>query len=97
LVALAAIFSAIADILENENFLNSKLKRLNPKFWYKRESWKYAKKVFNYKVDGWHLCKSAMIILLVWKASDSLLEFVVLGAIWNAAFGVMYYFLDGDK
>ena len=61
---LAAVFNAIMDKLENENFYTSVFKNLNEKFWYKRESWKYAKKIFGYKIDGWHLAKSAMIICL---------------------------------
>jgi hypothetical protein len=63
-IILAAICNSIMDIVENENFNNSVFARHDYHFWYKRVSWKYAPKIFGYKIDAWHLFKSAMIILL---------------------------------
>lgn len=94
-IGLAAIFNAIMDRLENENFSSSVFKNLNPKFWYKRESWMYAKKVFGYKIDGWHLAKSAMIISLVLailfnNVQFNLTSFILYGLEWNIVFVVFY-------
>lgn len=58
---LAGFFMAVMDATENENVGESIFKNLNPKFWHKRESWKYAKKVFGYRFDAWHISKSFMI------------------------------------
>jgi hypothetical protein len=63
-VALAAICNSIMDTVENETIHSSIFSGSKPSFWYKRVSWKYARTIFNYKLDAWHLFKSAMIILL---------------------------------
>jgi hypothetical protein len=94
-VMLAAIFNALMDRVENENFDNSIFKNLNQKFWYKRESWKYAKKIFSYKIDCWHLSKSAMIIFLClaiifYSPVFRILDFVLFGTIWNLTFSLFY-------
>lgn len=96
LVLLAAACNAVMDILENENFSSSVFKNLNPKWWYKRESWKYAKKIFGWKYDGWHVFKSTMIVLLVGatvlysSVFDPWIDFFVMGAIWNGTFSFTY-------
>jgi hypothetical protein len=62
------------DLVENENFYQSIFYRVqrtnkdierNNNFWYKRESWQHAKKLFGYKFDAWHISKSMMIILTI--------------------------------
>lgn len=63
-IFLAAFFNACMDAFENENFFESIFKNLNRKFWYKRESWKYAKKVFGYRFDSWHIAKTCMVLCL---------------------------------
>ncbi|THU36922.1 hypothetical protein FAM09_18335 [Niastella caeni] len=63
-VAMAAICNSMMDTVENENIYNSIFSHKDPFFWYKRVSWKYGRKIFSYKLDAWHLLKSAMIILL---------------------------------
>lgn len=93
IVSLAAICNAVMDILENENFHNSRLGKLNEKWWYKRESWKYAKKVFGWKFDGWHVFKSIMIMLLLSGIAHNILEWLILGIVWNASFNIAYKFL----
>lgn len=86
------------DILENENFSSSIFRNFNPKFWYKRESWKYAKKIFGWKFDGWHLFKSLMIVALMlaivlYKPLIGWPDFIVFGCIWNVTFSITYKFL----
>ena len=96
LILLAAICNAVMDILENENFSSSVFRNLDPKWWYKRESWKYAKKIFGWKYDGWHVFKSTTIILLVLAivlyrpVLNPVLDFFIMGGIWNATFSYTY-------
>lgn len=96
LIILAASCNAVMDILENENFSSSVFRNLDPKWWYKRESWKYAKRVFGWKYDGWHVFKSAMIILLVAAivlyrpVLSPWVDFLLMGGIWNATFSFTY-------
>jgi hypothetical protein len=89
----AAILNALMDIMENENFFSSRLSNLNQKFWYKRESWKHAKKVFGWKFDSWHVAKSLMVMVLLWTVADSVIQWLILGAVWNFVFGITYKFL----
>jgi hypothetical protein len=89
----AAILNALMDIMENENFFSSRLSKLNQKFWYKRESWKHAKKVFGWKFDSWHVAKSLMVMVLLWAAAESVIQWLILGAIWNITFSITYKFL----
>ena len=107
LIIIASIFNAIMDILENENYFSSKFKNNNQKWWYKRESWKYAKKIFGWKYDGWHIFKSLMIISLIAgvvlyaplltffnnNILNMLSDFLLFGFVWNMVFGVTYKFL----
>lgn len=95
LVILAAYFNALMDRLENETFFTSVFKNMNQKFWYKRESWKYAKRVFNYKIDGWHLAKSSMIVCLClaivfYTPMFGWIDFVLFGLLWNLTFNIFY-------
>lgn len=94
-VALAAMFSAICDLLENENFYESVFKNLPERFWYKRVSWKYAKKIFGYKIDAWHLSKSAMIICIALAAVycpnwGGMFILIIFGTEWIVCFNLCY-------
>jgi hypothetical protein len=95
-VILAAIFNACMDRLENENFHVSIWKRKSKKFWYKRESWKYAYKIGGYKVDGWHLAKSGMIVSLCLAIVfyeplfGKFYDFLFMGILWNLTFRIFY-------
>lgn len=97
LIALAAFFNACMDSFENENFFESIFKNLNQKFWYKRESWKYAKKIFGYRFDAWHLSKSAMIfcivgaIILFNPHFHWWIHFILFGIVWNVIFVITYH------
>lgn len=63
LVALMAFFNACMDAFENTpNFNKSIFRNLNKKFWCKDVSWEFAKKIFKYKLDAWHIAKSLFVI-----------------------------------
>ncbi len=96
-VALAAIANAFMDATENENFFESILAKKKQSFWYKRESWKNSARIFGYKVDAWHLFKSAMVILMAlaivfhqpivsWWADG-----LIYGIAWNIFFVLFYH------
>lgn len=107
LILLAVFFNAIMDAVENENISESVFKNLPKQFWYKRESWKYAKKIFGYRLDAWHIAKSFMIICLcsaiyfeqfsnqIWHTGrtfiDIGIDIVIAGIIWNAGFWLFYH------
>jgi hypothetical protein len=97
LVFIAAFFNAIMDTLENEPAFNSSIfKDWNKRFWSKSISWQYAKKIINYRIDGWHLAKSAMIFCLigaviVFRSHHQLwVHFISMGIIWNITFESFY-------
>ena len=108
-VALAAFFNAVMDAIENENYFESIFRNLNQRFWYKRESWKYAKKVFGYRFDAWHISKTCMIfswtaavIFAIWAGisgaitmhiGDILALIGAVGFTWNATFWFVYQVL----
>lgn len=94
---LAALLNAIMDTLEEGHFVHSIFRNLNPKFWHKYESWKYAKKIFGYPLDAWHICKSLMILCLAGATAPSVtvfpnywLNFIALGVVWNIIFNLFY-------
>jgi len=89
-IILAAICNAVMDRVENENFFVSIFKKLNQKFWYKRESWKYAKKIFGWKFDSWHVSKSLMICILLIPISNNIIEYIIYGILWNIIFLLFY-------
>jgi hypothetical protein len=107
LLFLAAFFNAVMDATENENFYESIFKKLPHQFWYKRESWKYTKKIFGYRPDAWHLSKSAMVICLVLaiiffdlpvkKWQDIAMYIIAGGLTWNISFWLFYNKIFGVK
>lgn len=95
---LACLLNAVMDACENEpNFRESGLSTLNKHFWLKTVSWRYARRLFGYKFDAWHLAKTCMIVALI----ASVLTFepkhewwvyaLSYGAIWNAGFYLFYH------
>jgi hypothetical protein len=66
LICFAAFFNAIMDRVGDEVAFNASIfSKLNPKFWSKDISWKYAKKVFGWKFDAWHVAKSLMVCTVI--------------------------------
>lgn len=102
-IALAAALNAVMDILENENFTSSVFRNLNPKFWYKRESWKYATKILGWKLDAWHIAKTLMVTCIAFSIPAYELfgriqiawwvDVILAGFIWNIVFGIVYKIL----
>jgi hypothetical protein len=107
LIFLAAFFNAVMDAVENENISESIFKNLPRQFWYKRDSWKYVKKIFGYRPDAWHLSKSAMIICFVLaivffdipikKWQDVAVCIIAGGFTWNFTFWLFYNKIFGVK
>lgn len=97
LVFMAALFNAVMDTLENAPEFNASVfKNWDKKFWLKEVSWQYDKRVFGYKIDGWHLAKSAMIFcllgaMIIFRPHHQLwIHFVSAGIIWNISFDIFY-------
>ncbi len=97
LVFIAACFNAFMDTIGDEaHFINSIFRNWDKQFWSKEVSWRYAKKIFNYRVDGWHLCKSAMIFCLLGAViifrihHEWWVHFISMGIIWNVTFEGFY-------
>lgn len=105
LVVIAAILNAVMDSIENEHiwdtkFANYKDKPIFNNFIYKRESWNKAKKIFNYKLDLWHISKSAMLLAIFGAAATNvpitgtlwelLLRIVGFSLIWVLTFNLFY-------
>jgi hypothetical protein len=105
-IILSAIANAIADRLENlVAFNDSVFYKRDPKFWCKEISWQYARKIFSYKIDAWHLAESFQVLILlvallmpllrlklpgIHGLRDLLLLYMALGAIYNIIFLIFY-------
>ena len=111
-IFFATFFSAVCDAVENENIGESIFRKLPKQFWYKRESWKYVKRIFGYHLDAWHISKSCMIICWVLavifyqpdagihtakKGWDILFQLCLCGGIWNIGFWLFYNKIFGVK
>lgn len=95
LIALMAFLNACMDAFENENYFESIFKNFNQRFWYKRESWKWAKKIFGYHLDSWHISKSLFVICIALLPSctfdgDWWVIALNVGVIWNVVFKFFY-------
>lgn len=97
LVFFAAIFNAAMDRLENLPAFNKSIfNHLDPKFWCKEVSWQFTNFIpyTKYRPDAWHICKSAMIVLLIAAIvlSNNLQwwQFPILGTLWNVTFNLFY-------
>ncbi len=104
LFALGAFFNAVMDTLSH-HFMISIFKDKDPSFWNPWVSGNVQKFVpgTKYRIDAWHLSKSAMIISLALSAviliggigGDIqwwwyLLIFVLQGLVWNGTFNLFY-------
>jgi hypothetical protein len=99
---LASFFNAVMDATENApNFNESIFKKLPVQFWLKEQSWKYAPKIFNYRLDCWHIAKSCMVLYFLFsvllfdlplvKWQDWALYIIVAGILWNGGFWLFYH------
>lgn len=90
LIALSAAANAVADTLENEVAFNASVFYKKDKtFWLKSVSWYYAKKIFTYKIDAWHLFESFQVLILLLIPFLSLLFGVWWSNRYNLASGLM--------
>jgi len=98
LIILAAIFKAVADTLQH-HFYTSVFKTLNQKWWNPMVSCNHVSFIpfTKYRPDAWHLANSGMIICFIAAASISdsifsfwLINFVMLGIIFNLIFELFY-------
>jgi hypothetical protein len=95
-IALSAFLNAVMDRVEyGVAFRVSIFRNLNPKFWQKDVSWEFAKKVFGWKFDAWHVAKSLMIIsftvgIVLYKPIFGIIDILIFGAVWNIVFNVFY-------
>lgn len=95
-VVIAAIFNAAMDRLENAPAFNKSIfSHLDKRFWLKEVSWQYAKKIFGWKTDAWHICKTAMVISVIFGIVIAdfthWIHFFGLGATWNIVFVFFYH------
>lgn len=102
LIAVMAMLNACMDAWENENYFESIFKSWNQKFWYKRESWKWVKKLGGFHIDSWHLAKSLFIICISLLPSCEFagswwVIVLNIGIIWNLVFKLFYHFVFGIK
>lgn len=98
LILFAAVFNSIMDKTETIiSFNNSVFRNLNQSFWCKVNS---SEKPFftftKYRISGWHLAKSLMIILfalaivLYQPIFNWCIDFLIVGMIWNITFNLCY-------
>lgn len=97
---LAGVLNAFMDTIDEGHFQYSIFRNLNPKFWYRWESWKWAKHIANYPLDAWHLAKSLMWTCVslgavsYHKAGPIFpfwpLDFVIIGILIMLTFNVFY-------
>ena len=94
-LALASICNSIMDTLSH-HFANSIFEHKNPKYWNPNVSWMFANYLpyTKYKVDAWHLFKSAMIVFIclaiVFGNKLNIIDFILLGTLWNIVFNIFY-------
>lgn len=98
LLIIAVFFNACMDAFENENFFEGVFRGWNQNFFYKRQSWRTAKKIFGYKLDAWHLSKSAMIIAVLFMSAmppvfSPWIDALICLAAWNPLFNLFYHVL----
>lgn len=98
LIILASLMNAVMDRTENiVAFNRSVFNHKDKRFWCKDVSWQYAKKIFSWKADAWHIAKSSMIILLafamVFFKSTGLwwADVLIIGCAWNITFTFGYH------
>lgn len=97
LVAIAAMFNAVMDRVENDVSFNKSVFRWKDKrFWCKDVSWQYAKKIFGWKADAWHIAKTLMIISIAFamiffhSIGRWWMDVLLIGAVWNLSFNIFY-------
>lgn len=91
---IAAVCKALADTLA-DHFDTSIFKNKRHQFWDKAISSDHAKRVFNYKIDAWHLANSLMIVAFItgiyFKPPYEWYYFIpAAGTLFNMVFNTFY-------
>ncbi len=95
LLIVAAISKAVADTVDH-HFDTSIFRKLNPNFWDRDISSEKAKRIFNYKIDAWHLSQSLMIVAMIAATVfhvpklEWYYEIAIAGTAWNIVFNTFY-------
>ena len=95
LLVCAAMFKAVADTVDH-HFDSSIFRRMDVKFWDRDISSDKAKRVFNCKIDAWHISQSLMIVCMVLavilhqRKLEWYYELVIGGVLWNIVFNTFY-------
>lgn len=98
LIALASFLNAVMDRLENTpNFNESVFRNWDRGFWCKVDSAKRAT-VVGYRLDGWHLAKSLMIISLclavvLYEPLIGFWDIALYGVLWCLLFELFYSYI----
>lgn len=90
----AGFFNPIMDTLEH-HFSTSIFKNLNPKFWDPLISSDSAYRIGGYKIDAWHISKSAMIVcwcfaVVFYPGGFNWIDFCFAGYFYNITFSLFY-------
>lgn len=105
-LTLGAACNACMDKL-SFHFHKSVFNKLDPKFWNPNISWQHAPfvKFTKYRVDAWHLFKSAMIVFICISITiafkggvyvhnsfvyNKIVLFLTMGLLWNGAFNLFF-------
>ena len=96
LVILAALLNSMMDTVTH-HFSTSIFKHLEIKFWNPNVSWEYATNILGYPIDFWHICKTLMLFSLMAAmilynqiTTHPLLDWAILGSVWNIVFNIFY-------
>lgn len=97
MIVLSAICNAAMDRTGDVVAFNKSIfQHRNQKFWCKEISWLYARKIFGWKLDAWHIFKSSMIICwalaaIFFKSTGYfIVDLLLIGTIWNLFFNLFY-------
>lgn len=104
-ILLASFLNACMDNLSHHFYKSIfNQKSLNPLFWNPEISWmKKSLTWTNYKLDAWHLCKSLMIICMIFSVIlynpiiNPVFDFMIYGLIWNLYFNLFYNHILNKK
>ena len=88
LIAIAAVAKAAADMMRNR--FDVSIWRRKSLTYDPRVSYKYAKMIFNYPVDGWHVANSIMIVAFVAAAVVPMRTTWLMAAVLWVAFGAWF-------
>lgn len=96
LIMAAAMFNAAMDMLFSiAKFQQSIFRNWRVDIWCEEIAWNKDNRIGGYKLTGWHLCKSAMVICLalaivLYNPYVWWIDFLFIGYFWNITFSLFY-------